>query len=121
MANPARLRRVAEQIQRELSEILRLELKDPGVGMITITDVEMSPDLTHAKVFFTTLGDAEALKRTTLGLKRASGFLRSALGHRISIHSTPELHFEYDESVERGVRLSQLINEAVSGKTGGQE
>jgi ribosome-binding factor A len=117
MANPARLRRVAEQIQRELSEILRMELKDPRVGMITITDVEMSPDLAHAKVFFTTLGDAEARARTEQGLRRASGFLRSTLGHRLTVHNTPELHFEYDASVERGVRLSQMIDAAVAGKS----
>ena len=121
MANPARLRRVAEQIQRELSEILHTELKDPGVGMITITDVEVSPDLAHAKIFFTTLGDEEALGRTQAGLRRAAGFLRSTLGHRLRVHSTPELHFEYDASVERGVRLTQLIDEAVSQKTPGQE
>ena len=121
MANPARLRRIAEQIQRELSEILHAELKDPGVGMITVTDVEVSPDLAHAKVFFTTLGDAEALAQSQAGLRRASGFLRSALGRRIKVHNTPELHFEYDASVERGVRLTQLIDAAVSGRTPDQE
>jgi ribosome-binding factor A len=116
MANPARLRRVAEQIQRELSEILHSELKDPRVGMITITDVEVSTDLAHAKVFFTTLGDAEALSRTQDGLRRAAGFLRSTLGQRLRIHNTPELHFEYDASVEQGARLSQLIDAAVAGR-----
>ena len=121
MANPARLRRIAEQIQRELSEILRSELKDPGVGMITITDVDVSTDLAHAKVFFTTLGDAEALARTQGGLRRAAGFLRSALGQRLRIHNTPELHFEYDASVEQGVRLSQLIDAAVAGKLPDQQ
>jgi ribosome-binding factor A len=121
MANPARLRRIAEQIQRELSEILRSELKDPGVGMITITDVEVSADLAHAKVFFTTLGDAESLARTQGGLRRAAGFLRSSLGHRLRIHNTPELHFAYDASVEQGVRLSQLIDAAVSGKVPDQQ
>jgi ribosome-binding factor A len=121
MANPARLRRIAEQIQRELSQILRTELKDPGVGMITITDVEVSSDLAHAKVFFTTLGDAEALAQTQSGLRRASGFLRSALGQRLTVHNTPELNFEYDASVERGARLTQLINAAVSGTPPDQE
>src|SRR3990172_5134954 len=121
MANPARRRRVAEQIQRELSQILRTELKDPGVGMITITDVEVSPDLAHAKVFFTTLGDAEVLAHTQAGLRRAAGFLRSALGRRIKVHNTPELHFEYDASVERGVRLTQLIDAAVADRTPDQE
>lgn len=121
MANPARLRRIAEQIRRELSEILHTELKDPGVGMITITDIEVSSDLAHAKVFFTTLGDAEALAQSRAGLRRAAGFLRSALGHRIKIHNTPELHFEYDASVERGARLTQLISEAVADHAQDQE
>lgn len=121
MANAARLRRVAEQIRRELSEILRTELKDPGVGMITITDVEVSPDLAHAKIYFTTLGDADAFARSRAGLRRASGFLRSMLGRRIKLHNTPELHFEHDASVERGVRLTQLIDAAVADKAKDQE
>ena len=76
MANPQRLRRVADQIQRELSELLRAELKDPRVGMITLTGVEVSPDLGYANVFFTTLADAESLKEIETGLARAAGFLR---------------------------------------------
>jgi len=116
MANSQRLRRVADQIQRELSGLLRAELKDPRVGMITLTGVEVSPDLAHAKVFFTTLGDADALARTEAGLGRAAGFLRSELGHRLKLRVTPELHFVHDASVERGVRLSKLIDDAVSGK-----
>lgn len=114
-----RLRRIAEQIQRELSEIIRLELKDPRVAMLTLTDVEVSSDLAHAKVFFTMLGDAEALALAQTGLKRAAGFLRSALAKRISTHIVPELQFVHDESVERGVRLSQLIDDAV-GKSGSE-
>jgi ribosome-binding factor A len=116
MANPQRLRRVADQIQRELSGLLQSELKDPRVGMITLTGVEVSPDLAHAKVFFTTLGDAEALARTDAGLKRAAGFLRSELGRRLKLRVTPEIRFVHDASVERGVRLSKLIDDAVSGK-----
>jgi ribosome-binding factor A len=116
MANSQRLRRVADQIQRELSGLLRSELKDPRVGMITLTGVEVSPDLAHAKVFFTTLGDAEARARTETGLKRAGGFLRTELGHRLKLRVTPEIHFVYDGSVERGVRLSRLIDDAVAGK-----
>ena len=116
MANSQRLRRVADQIQREVSTLLRTELKDPRVGMITLTGVEVSPDLAHAKVFFTTLSDAEALSRTEAGLQRAAGFLRSELGHRLKLRVTPELRFVHDASVERGVRLSKLIDDAVSGK-----
>ncbi len=79
MANQQRLRRVADQIQRELSELLRAELKDPRVGMITLTGVEVSPDLAYAKVFFTTLADAESLTTIEAGLDRAAGFLRTQL------------------------------------------
>jgi ribosome-binding factor A len=114
MANPQRLRRIADQIQRELSDVLRNELKDPRVGMITLTGVEVSPDVAHARVFFTTLGDADALAGTEAGLARAAGFLRTALGRRLKLHNIPELHFHYDASVERGVRLSKLIDDAVS-------
>ena len=118
MANSQRLRRVADQIQKELSGLLRSELKDPRVGMITLTGVEVSPDLAHAKVFFTTLGDAEALGRTQAGLKRAAGFLRVELGHRLKLRITPEIRFVHDASVEHGVRLSKLIDDAVAGKKG---
>ncbi|HYU70877.1 MAG TPA: 30S ribosome-binding factor RbfA [Burkholderiales bacterium] len=116
MANQQRLRRVADQIQRELSELLRAELKDPRVGMITLTGVEVSPDLAYAKVFFTTLADAESLKRIEAGLRHATGFLRTQLGKRLKLRVTPELHFRHDVSVEQGVRLSQLIDAVVIGK-----
>src|SRR5882672_5554024 len=116
MANQQRLRRVADQIQRELSGLLRAELKDPRVGMITLTGVEVSPDLAHAKIFFTTLGDADALAQTQLGLKHAAGFLRSQLCARMKLRVAPELHFHHDASVENGIRLSQLIDRALAGK-----
>jgi ribosome-binding factor A len=116
MAGSQRLRRVADQIQKELSGLLRTELKDPRVGMITLTGVEVSPDLGHAKVFFTTLGDAEALARTEAGLKRAAGFLRVELSHRLKLRVAPEVRFVHDPSVERGARLSKLIDDAVAGR-----
>lgn len=110
-----RSRRIAEQIQRELSQVIRMELKDPRVtGMITITDVEVTRDQSHAKVFFTIFGDAVRIAETTQGLQRAAGFLRSELAHRLLLRTVPQLEFEYDASVERGVRLSQLIDEAVA-------
>ena len=118
MANQQRLRRVADQIHRELSMLLATQIKDPRVGMVTLTGVEVSPDLAHARVHFTTLGDADALALTEAGLKRAAGFLRSELGHRLKLRVTPELRFVYDASVERGVRLSRLIDDAVAGKKG---
>jgi ribosome-binding factor A len=114
VANPQRLRRVADQIQRELSEIVQAELKDPRVGMVTLTGVEVSSDLAHAKVFFTSLAGIERRGETLKGLARAGGFLRTMLGARLKIHNVPELHFVYDESVESGIRLTQLIEEAVA-------
>ena len=114
MSSP-RIARVGDQIQRELAAILRTELKDPRVGMITLTGVEVSPDLAHAKVYFTTLLEEKERRETLNGLARASGFMRSLLGKRLKTHQVPELHFEYDASVERGVRLSKLIDDAVAG------
>jgi len=109
-----RSRRIAEQIQRELSDIIRLELKDPRVGMITIIDVEVTQDQAHAKVFFTSLGDASRVADITQGLQHAAGFLRSELAHRMKLRIVPQLQFKYDESVERGIHLSQLIDAAVA-------
>ena len=110
-----RPRKVADLIQRELSDLLRREVRDPRVGMVTITSVDVSPDLSHAKVFFTML-NKENLQETTKGLQRAASFLRSQLSKRMSMYTTPELRFEYDESVERGDRLSQLIDSVIPPK-----
>jgi ribosome-binding factor A len=110
----SRRARIADQIQRELAGVIRLELRDPRVGLITLTGVELSRDQSHAKVFFTVLGAESAARDATEGLQRASGFLRSQLAHRLTTRKVPELHFEFDESVERGVRLSRLIDEAVA-------
>ena len=106
---------MADLIQRELSELIRLELRDPRVGMVTITSVDVSPDLSHAKVFFTLL-DKKLLDETTHGLKRAASFLRSQLSKRMSMYTTPELRFVYDESVERGDHLSRLIDSVLPPK-----
>ncbi|MDX9700059.1 MAG: 30S ribosome-binding factor RbfA [Rhodocyclaceae bacterium] len=109
----SRSQRVAEQILRELAELIRLEVKDPRVGFITLTDVEITPDYAHAKVYFTSMRGEEGLDEILVGLRRASGFLRRELGRRVRIHTTPELHFHYDQSVERGSRMSQLIDQVV--------
>ena len=110
--NP-RLGRIADQIQREIAELVRTEVRDPRVGLVTFTGVELSRDQSHAKVFFTVLGAGPVIEEAQEGLDRAAGFLRSQLAHRLTIRKVPELHFAYDESVERGVRLSRLIDEAV--------
>jgi ribosome-binding factor A len=112
MTAPRRAR-IADQIQRSLADVIRLELRDPRVGMVTLTGIEISRDQSHAKVFFTVLGPPSAAADAEEGLQRAAGFLRSSLAHRMSTRTVPELHLEYDESVERGVRLSRLIDEAV--------
>lgn len=114
----ARLARIADQIQRELSELIREELRDPRVRMVTLTGVELSRDQSHAKVWFTTLGSAEDAGACGEGLARAAGFLRAGLAHRLTTRSVPELHFAYDESIERGARLSRLIDEAVAPPAG---
>ncbi len=113
MTAPRRAR-IADQIQRELAELIRLELRDPRVGLVTLTGVELSGDQSHAKVYFTVLGSPAEAEQALQGLQRAAGFLRSSLAHRLSTRSVPELAFAYDESVERGVRLSRLIDEAVT-------
>lgn len=110
---PARGQRVADQIQRDLAELIAMEVKDPRVGMVTLSEVQLTPDYAHAKIFFTTLIDDPASVQNTIdGLKKASGFLRVQLGKRLSIHTLPELHFVHDTSTSRGAALSKLIDEA---------
>lgn len=110
-----RPQRVGDLIQRELSDLVSREVRDPRVGMITITSVDVSPDMSHAKVFFTLLERAH-LDEVLEGLGRAAGFLRSQLARRMKLYSTPELRFEYDESIERADRLSRLIDSAIRKK-----
>ena len=108
-----RNRRVAEQIRQELADILRRDMKDPRVAGVTFTAVDVTTDLEHAKVWFTAFinTDHEAARQ---GLARAAGFLRSELSQRMSLRTVPKLTFVYDESVERGAHLSELIDKAVA-------
>ena len=110
-----RAQKVGDQVQRELSSILHRELRDPRVGMITLTGVEVSPDCAHATVFFTCL-DVSHVPEATQGLRRAAGFLRTQLAKRIKLYTAPELRFVYDESIERGAHLSQLIDSVTGGQ-----
>jgi len=121
----SRAARIADQIQRDLSDLIRKELKDPRVGLVTITAVEVTRDLSHAKVYITSLTGAESTDRSIQALQHAAGFLRTQLSHTLKVRSIPQLHFVYDASVERGARLSQLIDQAVGGEgaaaaTGGE-
>jgi len=108
---PNRGFRVADQIQRDLAELIR-GLKDPRVGMVTISAVEVTPDYAHAKVHFSVLvGDVEA---TGQALNEAAGFLRNGLFKRLQIHTVPTLHFHFDRTTERAAELSALITLANS-------
>ncbi len=110
----SRTLRVADQIQREIADLIQNEIKDPRIKQITITAVEVTRDYSHAKVFYTTLANKEDSFLIENGLEHAKGFLRSNLSHRMKLRVIPELHFVYDESVERGVRLSKLIDDAIA-------
>jgi len=110
----SRTHRVAEQIQRELAELIQLELKDPRVGMITVTGVEVTSDYSHAKVFFSLLGDQERLQQALVGLNSAAGYLRSQVAHRMKLRIMPALHFVHDTSIEEGMRLDKLISDAMA-------
>ncbi|AEH53239.1 MULTISPECIES: 30S ribosome-binding factor RbfA [Heyndrickxia] len=104
-----RANRVGEQMKKELSDIIGRKLKDPRVGFVTVTDVEVTGDLQQAKVYLTVLGDEEQKKDTLDGLEKAKGFIRSEVGKRIRLRKTPELIFEIDESIEYGNRIETLI------------
>ena len=109
-----RARRVGDEIQRDLAGLLRTEVKDPRVGPVTITAVEVSPDLSHAKIFVTHMAGRENADEAVNALQRTAGFLRSALAQRLRLYSVPALHFAYDDSIETGMKLSQLIDDAVA-------
>ncbi len=108
-STPNRGFRVADQIQRDVSELIR-ELKDPRVGMVTINTVEVTPDYAHAKIYFSLLvGDAQACETA---LNEAAGWLRNGLFKRLAIHTVPTLHFVFDRTTERAAELSALIQRA---------
>ena len=106
-----RATRVGEQMKKELSEILGRKIKDPRVGIVTVTDVEVSGDLQQAKVYISVLGDAEKREDTLKGLAKATGFIRSELGQRIRLRKTPEIIFEFDESIDYGNRIENLLHQ----------
>ncbi|MGR4070285.1 30S ribosome-binding factor RbfA [Halomonas sp. LR3S48] len=107
--------RVGDQLQKELAVLIQREVKDPRLGMVTVSGVTVSRDLGYADVYVTLLGEdsPERIKENLKVLKQAAGFLRSQIARRIKLRHVPELRFHYDESVVRGQRLSSLIDEAV--------
>jgi ribosome-binding factor A len=111
---PNRAFQIADQIQRDLTELIARELKDPRVGMVTIQAVEVTPDYAHAKVFFSILvGDP---METQEALNQAAGFLRNGLFKRLHIHTVPTLHFHFDRTTERAADMNALIAKAVSSR-----
>lgn len=114
-AKPGRAQRIGEQIARDLAEIIPQEVRDPRVGLVTITGCEVTPDYAHAKVYFTVLGSDPESSRA--GLTAAAGMLRNILFKRLRIHTVPTLHFEHDESTVRGFEMDALIRRAVSGSS----
>ena len=101
--------RVGDQIRAELADIIHRKIKDPRVGFMTVTRVEVSDDLKHAKVFFSILGDEAMRKETLKGLKSAAHFIRGELGRRLKLRYTPEVVFLFDESIARGDRTLEIL------------
>ena len=106
-----RAERMALQMQRDISEIVRSQVKDPRVGFLTVTGVEVSNDLTHVKVFISVFGDAEEKRATMETLERAKGFIRTEVGRRIRLRLTPEIHFRLDESADYGEKIERVLRD----------
>ena len=109
--------RINMEVQRELSEIIRTEVKDPGLNdvMVTVVSVEVTPDLKYCKAYISVLGSDEAAREALAGLKRAVGFIRKELARRVNLRNTPELKFILDQSIEYGINMSKRIDEVVGG------
>jgi ribosome-binding factor A len=119
---PTRMRRVDEAVRAVLSDAISKDLKDPRVGFVTVTGVKTSTDLRHARVYVSVLGDEHARDASLDGLRSAHGFLQRRVATELSLKHTPSLAFEYDESVDRGMRITQLIDsELVDPRTGSDD
>jgi len=109
----SRTRRVGEQIQREIAQLVQQEIKDPRLGLVTISAVKLSKDMSHANIFFTVLDEEHPIEETLKVLEGAAGFLRHELAKRMQLRIVPHIHFKYDESIAYGNDLSALINKAM--------
>jgi ribosome-binding factor A len=105
-----RVSRVGEQIKKELSQILQQEVKDPRIGFVTVTSVEMSGDLQHARVYVSVLGSEEEKEQTLAALEKAKGFIRTEIGRRVKLRLVPEIVFELDESHEHAEYINRLLS-----------
>ncbi|MDA8440864.1 MAG: 30S ribosome-binding factor RbfA [Peptococcaceae bacterium] len=106
-----RLGRVAESLKEEISAIVREQLKDPRIGFVTVTGVEVAQDLGHAVAYVSILGDDTAVKESIAALNRAAGFVRSEVGKRVRLFHTPQIVFKHDQSLDHAIRIAKLINE----------
>ena len=111
-----RANRVGEQMKKELTDIIGRKLKDPRIGFVTVTDVRVTGDLQQATVYVSVLGNEEQKEKTLIGLSKATGFIRSEIGKRIRLRITPEITFEWDESLEYGQRIETLIHQSHNEK-----
>lgn len=103
--------RINEELKREISDVLQNDIKDPGLGMVSVVLCDVSRDLSVAKVYYSVLGDAETVESTREAIKRSTGFIRREVSQRLSLRHTPELVFIYDDSIEHGIRIAQIISE----------
>jgi ribosome-binding factor A len=113
MAGKARQQRIGAEMQRVLAELISREVRDPRVGMVTLTAVQVAPDLSVARVLFVPFGGRQEIAEVQEGLARAAGYLRGEVGRRLSLRHAPRLEFVFDESIERADRLTRLIDDAV--------
>ncbi|MEW8971161.1 30S ribosome-binding factor RbfA [Mesobacillus jeotgali] len=116
-----RVNRVGEQMKKELGDIISRKIKDPRVGFVTVTDVQVTGDLQQAKVYISVLGDEQQREDTLKGLAKAKGFIRTEIGQRIRLRKTPELIFEFDETMAYGNRINSLIHELHRDEQPGEE
>ncbi|KLU63462.1 ribosome-binding factor A [Peptococcaceae bacterium CEB3] len=113
-----RANRLAETLKEEISQLIREQLKDPRLGFVTVTAVDVAEDLSHAKVYISVLGSPEDAKASLLVLNRAAGYMRSEIGKRVRLRHTPEIVFKYDPSIEHGARIAKLLRDVQNGGAG---
>ncbi len=119
--NKRRLDKLAEEIKREISAILTEEVKDPRISMVSVTRVEVSNDLGAARVMLSVFGDEKKQAEVMQALEKARGFIRTELSNRIRLRQTPEINFRLDRSIEHSIRISSIIDELKSDRSGGSE
>lgn len=111
-----RSQRLGELLKQDISDILLKEVKDPRIGFVSVTDVEVSGDLRHAKVFVSVLGNEKERNDSMQGLEKATGYIRKLIGERLNIHHTPEILFRYDKSIEHGAHISEILKKVKEDK-----